>query len=47
LLTVRDTASGWADLGSPARVMVILARNNIQAPWLRDWRQDLAAGKAK
>ena len=41
LLAVRDRASGWADLGSPARVMDILARNNIQPPWLRDWRQDL------
>jgi mannose-1-phosphate guanylyltransferase len=36
LLTVRDTASGWADLGSPERVMDILARNNIQPAWLRD-----------
>jgi mannose-1-phosphate guanylyltransferase len=47
LLTVRDTASGWADLGSPARVMDILARNNIQPAWLRDWPQDLAAGAAE
>jgi mannose-1-phosphate guanylyltransferase len=36
LLTVRDTTSGWADLGSPTRVMDILARNNIQPAWLRD-----------
>jgi mannose-1-phosphate guanylyltransferase len=27
LLTVRDSTSGWADLGSPTRVMEILARN--------------------
>jgi mannose-1-phosphate guanylyltransferase len=47
LLTVRDTASGWADLGSPARVMDILARNNIRPAWLRDWPQDLAAGAAE
>jgi mannose-1-phosphate guanylyltransferase len=36
LLAVRDGTSGWADLGSPTRVMDILARNNIQPPWLRD-----------
>ena len=36
LLTVRDTTSGWADLGSPTRVMDILARNNIQPAWSRD-----------
>jgi mannose-1-phosphate guanylyltransferase len=36
LLTVRDTASGWADLGNPTRVMDILARNNIQPAWSRD-----------
>jgi mannose-1-phosphate guanylyltransferase len=28
LLAVRDRTSGWADLGSPTRVMDILARNN-------------------
>ena len=28
LLVVRDRTSGWADLGSPSRVMEILARNN-------------------
>ena len=47
LLTVPDTASGWADLGSPTRVMDILARNHIQPAWLRDWPQDLAAGAAE
>ncbi len=36
LLAVRDTTSGWADLGSPTRVMEILARNSIQPTWLRD-----------
>jgi hypothetical protein len=36
LLAVRDTALGWADLGSPARVMDILTRNNIEPTWLRD-----------
>jgi mannose-1-phosphate guanylyltransferase len=36
LLAVRDRTSGWADLGSPSRVMEVLARNNIQPGWLRD-----------
>jgi hypothetical protein len=36
LLTIRDAASGWADLGNPARVMDILARNNVQPGWSRD-----------
>jgi mannose-1-phosphate guanylyltransferase len=36
LLAVRDMTSGWADLGSPTRVMDILTRNNIQPAWLRD-----------
>ncbi|PYT22582.1 MAG: hypothetical protein DMG57_34815 [Acidobacteria bacterium] len=45
LLAVRDTASGWADLGSPSRVMDILARNNIQPAWLRDGHQSLPPSK--
>jgi mannose-1-phosphate guanylyltransferase len=36
LLAVRDATSGWADLGSPTRVMDILTRNNLQPAWLRD-----------
>jgi mannose-1-phosphate guanylyltransferase len=40
LLVVPDATSGWADLGSPTRVMDILARNKIQPPWLSDG-QDL------
>jgi mannose-1-phosphate guanylyltransferase len=36
LLAVRDRTSGWADLGSPTRVMDIVARNKIQPEWLRD-----------
>jgi mannose-1-phosphate guanylyltransferase len=36
LLAVPDTTSGWADLGSPTRVMDILARNKIQPAWLRE-----------
>jgi len=37
LLTVRDAASGWADLGSPSRIMEVLGRSNIHpAWWLRE-----------
>jgi mannose-1-phosphate guanylyltransferase len=36
LLIVRDVTSGWADLGSPSRVMEILACNNIHPAWLRE-----------
>lgn len=36
LLAVRDRTSEWADLGSPTRVMDVLARNNIQPAWLGD-----------
>ena len=39
LLAVRDATSGWADLGSPSRVMEILARNNIHPAWLQEKRQ--------
>jgi mannose-1-phosphate guanylyltransferase len=35
LLVLRDRTSGWADLGSPSRVMDTLARNNIQPAWSR------------
>ncbi len=35
LLIVRDVTTGWADLGSPSRVMEVLARNNIHPAWLR------------
>ena len=38
LLAIRDATSGWADLGSPTRVMDTLTRNNIQPTWLRDAR---------
>src|SRR5271169_2599005 len=33
LLVLRDRTSGWADLGSPTRVMDTLARNKIQPGW--------------
>lgn len=36
LLVVRDSSSGWADLGNPRRVMDTLARNRIEPPWLRE-----------
>jgi mannose-1-phosphate guanylyltransferase len=36
LLTIRDATSGWADLGSPTRVMEILGRSNIHPAWLRE-----------
>ena len=36
LLVLRDRTSGWADLGSPTRVIGTLARNNIQPTWSRE-----------
>jgi mannose-1-phosphate guanylyltransferase len=39
LLVVRDAGSGWADLGSPDRVIDILARGQIQPAWLREMRR--------
>jgi mannose-1-phosphate guanylyltransferase len=33
LLVLRDPSSGWADLGSPARVLDTLSRNGIQPQW--------------
>ena len=33
LLVLRDRTSGWADLGSPARVLDTLSRNGIQPEW--------------
>ena len=33
LVVVKDGASGWADLGTPARVIDTLVRNGIQATW--------------
>lgn len=34
LLVVRDTASGWTDVGNPSRVFDTLARNSIEPAWL-------------
>jgi mannose-1-phosphate guanylyltransferase len=36
LLAVTDTTSGWADLGSPTRVLDILARDKIEPAWFRN-----------
>lgn len=36
LLAVPDMTSGWVDLGSPARVMNTLARDNIRPAWLHN-----------
>jgi len=36
LLVLRDRTSGWADLGSPARVLDTLSRNGIQPEWARE-----------
>jgi mannose-1-phosphate guanylyltransferase len=36
LLVLRDEASGWADLGSPARVFNTLTRNGIQPEWFHE-----------
>jgi mannose-1-phosphate guanylyltransferase len=38
LLVMPDGISGWADLGSPARVIEALDRNNIEPQWLREMR---------
>ncbi len=35
LLVLRDSGSGWADLGSPDRVLGLLAKNANQPAWLR------------
>ena len=38
LLVLRDRTSGWADLGSPARVFDTLSRNGIQSEWATEGR---------
>ena len=35
LLVLRDSGSGWADLGSPNRVLGLLARSVNQPAWFR------------
>lgn len=39
LMVLADYASGWADLGNPARVMETLERNNIEPGWLREMKR--------
>ena len=39
LLVLADGASGWADLGHPARVIEMLDRNEIEPDWLREMRR--------
>ena len=41
LLTIRNATSGWADIGSPARVMEILARCNTRQPWSSEGRNSV------
>jgi mannose-1-phosphate guanylyltransferase len=36
LLVLRDRTSGWADLGSPIRVLDTLSRNGIQPEWVEE-----------
>lgn len=36
LLVLRDEDSGWADLGTPTRVVHTLTRNGIQPEWFRE-----------
>jgi mannose-1-phosphate guanylyltransferase len=38
LLVMADGISGWADLGTQARVIDALDRNNIEPEWLREMR---------
>jgi mannose-1-phosphate guanylyltransferase len=38
LLVMRDAASGWADLGNPARVVNTLVQNRIEPEWLLKMR---------
>ena len=37
LLVLRDSTSGWADLGDPSRVVDTLVRNRIETDWLSEW----------
>jgi hypothetical protein len=44
LLVVHDTASGWADLGNPKRVIDTLVRNRIEPAWLEEMLVTRRAG---
>ena len=39
LLLLKDSGSGWADLGSPGRVLDVLARIDTQPAWVRPDRR--------
>jgi len=41
LLVLRDSGSGWADLGSPNRVLGLLAKNVNQPAWFRQTNYSL------
>ena len=45
LLTIRDATSGWADLGSPTRVMEILARSNTHLTWWQEGRESVSLSR--
>jgi mannose-1-phosphate guanylyltransferase len=36
LLVLRDSESGWADLGDPSRVVDTLVRNRVETDWLNE-----------
>ena len=38
LLVIRDAASGWADLGTPVRVIDTLVQNQTEPQWLHEMR---------
>jgi mannose-1-phosphate guanylyltransferase len=40
LVVLRDSASGWTDLGSPRRVADVLLSQGIRPPWLNPRRAD-------
>ena len=46
LLVLRDAGSGWADLGSPNRVLGLLAKNVIQPAWFRQTNYSSAKVRA-
>ena len=46
LLVLRDSGSGWADLGSPDRVLGLLAKNVNQPAWFRQSRSFSRHGRA-
>jgi mannose-1-phosphate guanylyltransferase len=47
LLVLRDSDSGWADLGSPPRVLETLTRNGIHADWIDREQADSSFGQSR